>query len=84
MRSFSLLKKDDVNICGSLSLLLKGLEKTNIPVDSLIGKPITDADGVEIGVITKVDIDRDLWHGQVSNLPISTNSFMSIEIRRAK
>ena len=47
-----------MEIKGSITDILKGLENTNISKDSLVGKPINDSNGNKIGVITKIDINR--------------------------
>ena len=55
-----------MEIKGSITDILKGLENTNISKDSLVGKPINDSNGNKIGVITKIDINNDVWYGSIS------------------
>jgi len=55
-----------MEIKGSITDILKGLENTNISKDSLVGKPINDSNGNKIGVVTKTDINNDIWYGSVS------------------
>lgn len=55
-----------MEIKGSITDILKGLENTNISKDSLVGKPINDYNGNKIGVITKIDINNNTWYGSVS------------------
>lgn len=56
-----------MDISGSLSQILKGLcISSEMPMNSFIGLPINDTKGKQIGVITSIDLDNDLWHGTVS------------------
>lgn len=55
-----------MEIKGSITDILKGLENTNMSKDSLVGKPINDSNGNKIGVITHININNDTWHGSVS------------------
>ena len=55
-----------MEIKGSISQMLKGLENANVSKDLFVGKPINDPDGNKIGVITKIDINNDTWYGRVS------------------
>ena len=68
-----------MNINGSLSQLTKGLGIGEMPIKSFIGLPINDSKGKQIGVITSIDIDNDLWHGTVSYNIIEENK-VSMEI----
>ena len=36
-----------------------------MPIESFIGLPINDSNGKKIGSITSVDLDNDLWYGEV-------------------
>lgn len=65
-----LLKGEIMEIKGSISKLLKGLENADVSKDSFVGKPINDSNGNKIGVITKVDIDNDTWYGRI-NVPLT-------------
>lgn len=71
-----------MEIKGSISQLLKGLENTNISKDSLVGKPVNDSNGNKVGVITKIDIDNDTWYGSVSGDIFEGVKYSSFEIRR--
>ena len=55
-----------MEIKGSISQMLKGLENANVSEDLLVEKPINDSNGNKIGVITKIDINNDTWYGCVS------------------
>lgn len=72
-----------MEVKGSISQLLKGLENTNISKNSLIGIPINDSNGNKIGVITKIDIDNDTWYGSVSGdiFEVAKRSSFEISVR---
>lgn len=57
--------ENDINISGSLSQMFKGLPINDEIMPSLIGKPIKDSTGKQIGVITKIDVNNDMWHGRI-------------------
>ncbi len=69
-----------MEVKGSISQLLKGLENTNISKDSLVGKPVNDSNGNKIGVITKIDIDNDTWYGCVSEDAFEEYKHSSFEV----
>jgi len=54
-----------MKISGSLSQLLNGLDRSKISVESFIGLPINDSNEKKIGVITSIDIDNNVWHGEI-------------------
>jgi len=54
-----------MKISGSLPQLLTGLDRSKIPVKYFIGLPINDSNGKKIGVITAIDIDNNVWHGEI-------------------
>ena len=56
-----------MNISGPLSQLLKGLDMDKMPIKSFIGLPINDSNGKQIGIISSIDIDNDLWHGAITS-----------------
>ena len=58
-------------IKGSISTLLRGLDGVVNAEEILIGKPIKNLEGKQIGVINRVDVEKDIWYGtcDLSDLP---------------
>lgn len=75
-------------VYGSISGLLYGLPVNDENTDMLLGSKIRDKDRNVVGTITEVDLDNDIWYGQVLKdsdvyKNIVCNPSVSCEIRRA-
>lgn len=56
-----------VKVKGRLEPMIKGLSEEvvqQLPI-TMIGKPIIDENGVELGKITKIDLKSGLWYGEI-------------------
>lgn len=87
MENISIISPEKgVNVSGSLSQMFKGLPISDDVVSSIIGKPINDTDGKQIGIITKIDVDSDMWYGRIvgSFLHKKNDAFLSIELGSQK
>ena len=54
-----------VNVTGNLSGLLKEDIRDSEIIRSLVGTPILNEDGTKIGTVIGVDVERDIWSGEI-------------------
>lgn len=56
-----------VKVKGHLEPMIKDLSEEviqQLPI-TMIGKPIIDDNGVELGKITKIDLESGFWYGEI-------------------
>lgn len=71
-----------INVSGSVSQFLKGLDKDQIPIESLIGLPINDSNGNRIGHVTSINDKADLWNGEIECDIFKKENKVSMEINQ--